>query len=562
MATTTTHWGRRAGSSTAAPDATRIRVEHLPVVEPVILLPHEEDRASARRLPQRLASGAARRLRALWRRWDNRGPAVETALDWLIRATPVGERCEGVTACAGQFDPCPALTGGVLATLANYAELELAQRLADWLASVQMPHGAFPDAGLRRASPLNTAQVVHAAREAARLTGHAPLRRQLDEIVQRAHEFLARAVDSRSERGARATPVASAAALNDLLLAAPLMNAEGRMGRATCERVFDRARRSIRRLDESGVWRGPLHVMLPGVEALIELGELSLARAVLAPVAAAQRRDGAIPALPGGSWISTTAVAHLAKLWYRLDEAAHADRALAWLRRRQERSGGFLGSYGRGACYYPRREVAWACKYFLDASRKQVEVSFARQAAQLPRALHAADGRLQAVLAWCTGFTPGARVVDVGCGRGRYLAALDGQFPHLRLAGVDPSAYCLSDLPLEVESIQGALPALPLPAASCDGVLAIESLEHTLVPQRSVAELCRVVRPGGRILIIDKHRAHQPLSDCEPWERWFAPDEVSGWLSRHCRDVKCVAVPHAQHMSPTGLFLCWTGTKL
>ena len=70
-----------------------------------------------------------------------------------------------------------------------------------------------------------------------------------------------------------------------------------------------------------------------------------------------------------------------------------------------------------------------------------------------------------------------------------------------------------------------------------------------------------IVRPGGRVLIIDKNRSHQPLSDCEPWERWFAPAEVSGWLEQHCRDVKCVAVPHARHREPTGLFLCWTGTK-
>ena len=220
-----------------------------------------------------------------------------------------------------------------------------------------------------------------------------------------------------------------------------------------------------------------------------------------------------------------------------------------------------MGSYGRGACYYPRREVAWACKHFLDACQRQVEVAFGGQRASLPRSIDSHDGRLQAVSSWCATFAAGARIADIGCGRGRYLAALDNQYPHLRLTGIDPAARCLDDLPIAVETIQAGLLSLPLPDGACDGTLAIESIEHALVPGRAVSELCRIVRPGGRVLIIDKQRSHQPLSDCEPWERWFTPDEVSGWLARHCRDVKCVAVPHAQHREPTGLFLCWTATK-
>ena len=35
----------------------------------------------------------------------------------------------------------------------------------------------------------------------------------------------------------------------------------------------------------------------------------------------------------------------------------------------------------------------------------------------------------------------------------------------------------------------------------------MESLEHALLPEQAVAELCRVVRPGGSVLVIDKDRA-------------------------------------------------------
>ena len=47
------------------------------------------------------------------------------------------------------------------------------------------------------------------------------------------------------------------------------------------------------------------------------------------------------------------------------------------------------------------------------------------------------------------------------------------------------------------------LTALPLATASCDGAYATESLEHAIDIPAAVAELCRIVKPGGAIAIID-----------------------------------------------------------
>jgi malonyl-CoA O-methyltransferase len=155
----------------------------------------------------------------------------------------------------------------------------------------------------------------------------------------------------------------------------------------------------------------------------------------------------------------------------------------------------------------------------------------------------------------------GARIVDVGCGRGRYLAALASETSRLQFAGVDPAESLLAELPAPVQKIRGGLLNLPLDDGSFDGAMTIEALEHALIPEQGVAELCRVVRSGGRVMLIDKNREKQPLSHSEPWERWFAPDEVSGWLANYCDDVKCAAIPHAGHVEATGLFLCWTGRR-
>jgi malonyl-CoA O-methyltransferase len=102
---------------------------------------------------------------------------------------------------------------------------------------------------------------------------------------------------------------------------------------------------------------------------------------------------------------------------------------------------------------------------------------------------------------------------------------------------------------------------LPLGDASQDAAVCIESLEHVLRPEWAVAEICRVVRPGGRVLVIDKDRRFQGLSICEPWERWFEPGSVASWLAAHCNDVTCTPLPPGPHQRTDGLFLCWQGVR-
>jgi len=103
------------------------------------------------------------------------------------------------------------------------------------------------------------------------------------------------------------------------------------------------------------------------MEALWELGETDLARRGMADVARVQRKDGSVPAYPDVDWICSTGIAQYAVVWYRLGERARADRALRYLERIQNASGGFFGSYGKGAKYIRGAEISWAVKYYLDA---------------------------------------------------------------------------------------------------------------------------------------------------------------------------------------------------
>ncbi len=96
---------------------------------------------------------------------------------------------------------------------------------------------------------------------------------------------------------------------------------------------------------------------------------------------------------------------------------------------------------------------------------------------------------------------------DLGCGTGALLPTLA---PHVaRVIGVDASEEMLAaardrvrDLP-NVDLREGALEALPLADASLDAVTLMLVLHHLPAPAVALAEAARVLKPGGRILIVD-----------------------------------------------------------
>jgi 2-polyprenyl-6-hydroxyphenyl methylase / 3-demethylubiquinone-9 3-methyltransferase len=94
---------------------------------------------------------------------------------------------------------------------------------------------------------------------------------------------------------------------------------------------------------------------------------------------------------------------------------------------------------------------------------------------------------------------PGAVLLDVACGGG-LLAPYVGGLGY-RHVGVDLSAPSLA-----VARRHGVLPVradarlLPLPDTAADVVVAGECLEHVPDLPRVVAELCRVLRPGGTLV--------------------------------------------------------------
>lgn len=172
-----------------------------------------------------------------------------------------------------------------------------------------------------------------------------------------------------------------------------------------------------------------------------------------------------------------------------------------------------------------------------------------------PRILHVR------VLLETFGDLSGKRVLDAGCGKGRFGRALLGEFPDARIHGMDIALAMLRFVLAPLMPCAGSLTALPYEDGSFDCLYATESLEHAVDIEGAVAELCRVVKPGGRIVIIDKNKEHWGRFQTPEWERWFGQRELEGMLSRHCRTVTSRPISYWDDVDPDGLFLVWIAER-
>lgn len=96
---------------------------------------------------------------------------------------------------------------------------------------------------------------------------------------------------------------------------------------------------------------------------------------------------------------------------------------------------------------------------------------------------------------------PGATVVDLACGTGDLCRVLAGR--DLRPVGFDLSFGMLAAARTEAPLAQGDALRLPLPDHGVDGVTCGFALRNFAALPPFFAELARVVRPGGRIALLE-----------------------------------------------------------
>jgi ArsR family transcriptional regulator len=164
--------------------------------------------------------------------------------------------------------------------------------------------------------------------------------------------------------------------------------------------------------------------------------------------------------------------------------------------------------------------------------------------------------------------TPRVRIADLGAG--------DGTLSRL-LARQAESVHCVDNSPRMVQVgralakkehlrnltyVLGNIEKVPLPDRSIDLALLSQALHHAENPRQALTEAFRILKPGGRLLILDL-RAHRFEKARELYaDRWlgFKENELHDWIEEagfHQSEVRVVAKeekePRFETILATGL---------
>ena len=289
--------------------------------------------------------------------------AKEKAVSWFRDNTIKGE---GFPVSTGQNVSYPEVTGYIIPTLYQAGEKEFAKELALWLVSVQLESGAFcaPD-GVPYS--FDTGQVLRGLLSVLNDI------QQVEENIIKACDWLLTQIRPNGEITTPSTEMwhlPEGRMVNQnihLYILPPLVEAGRRLNKTEYIDASSRALAYYKKNSDLKSFNTLSHFFGYVMEALCDMGETDLARAGMVQIESLQKFNGSIPAYQNVDWVCAPGTAQLSIVWYKLGVKDRADAALKYLKQLQNQNGGFFGSYGKGANYFPREEIPWAGKYFLDA---------------------------------------------------------------------------------------------------------------------------------------------------------------------------------------------------
>ena len=102
-----------------------------------------------------------------------------------------------------------------------------------------------------------------------------------------------------------------------------------------------------------------------------------------------------------------------------------------------------------------------------------------------------------------------AAVLDVGCGTGELARLLLEQNPHQAIVGIDISEEMLVQARQKLRNVeqvtfeQASASALPIPDNTFEVVVSANAFHYFPEPEAALAEMRRVLKPDGKIVILD-----------------------------------------------------------
>ena len=183
-----------------------------------------------------------------------------------------------------------------------------------------------------------------------------------------------------------------------------------------------------------------------------------------------------------------------------------------------------------------------------QARAERAQAYFSRNAAEWDelRRLHVSDAVVEKALLKLVGRTPVDSLLDLGTGTGWILQLLSDVYR--RAVGIDASRDMLSVARANLDKAgivkasvrQGDILNLPLDGQDFDLVTIHQVLHFLDQPERAIAEAARILRPGGRLLIVDlaPHNLEYLRDEHAHVRLGFSHETMAEWLEKVGLDVQ------------------------
>lgn len=465
----------------------------------------------------------------------------------------------------------PEVTGYYIPSLIRWGYKDLAKAYAKWLLTIQNTDGSWNDVKGENAYIFDTAQILKGLLAARNIVEKCD---EIDKAIIKGCDWI---LSCASEEGRLITPSKKewgedesvCSELIHLYCLSPIKEA----GELFNNSLYIESADKILNYYIDTYYDKILHFNMLShfhayvMEALLDMGCEDLCREAMKDFASFQKSNGAIPAYKDVDWVCSTGIFQYAVVCYRLNSIAQGDKAFDYACSLQNESGGWFGSYldmnnaKEVNTYFPCSEISWANKYFLDALYYRNISCFNNISDSFMSKIDKKDGRYVLIKKEVEKYKNSTSILDVGCGKGRYLKNLVEEYPQCHFVATDISESVLETFECTgIEKKQGSLTNLSIPSNSVDLAYSCEALEHAVDCDSALKEICRVVRPGGEVIIIDKNIECLGCLEIGKCEQWFDVDELKEKMYLWCSDVEVILDIPYENNPISNLFFALIGT--
>lgn len=489
----------------------------------------------------------------------------EKSINW-IKSNLI--KSEGIIVSSERKISYPEVTGYYICSLLKWGYRDIAVGFAKWLITIQKDDGSWTDPAGIDSYVFDSAQI---------LKGLIAVRNIMPEVDKHIVKGCNWILSNINAEGRLTTPTDTmwgdiCSELVHIYCLSPLVDAANIYNKPEYREAAYKVLKYYKANFESEIKHFSFlsHFYAYVIEGLLDMGEIKWAKECMRDVEKYQREDGAVPAFHNVDWVCSTGLFQLSLIWFRLGNVKRGGMAFEYACKLQNESGGWFGSYlssnnlSEKNIYFPDSEISWVVKYFLDALYYKNVAAFNKVAHNFIGDIDLDDGRYKGIKTIVKKSSDRSiQVLDIGCGKGRYLRNLMKEFPDNKYYAVDLSLKVMEyfdDLGV-TEKKQGNLTCIPFEDDKFNVVYTCEALEHAVDIRSAVRELCRVTKSGGTIAILDKNKDKSGYFEIEEWEQWFDENELKEELLKYCSDVQVVKEISFENYPANGLFYLWVGMK-